>query len=822
LNNDVIVTTGWLGRMLRALNPEGTPVGNAVPGVPTNGIRPNSGSDAAADGAAPANEQGASPGTGERLHGTAGRTEKGKRRGGEEGKGDEVQAAAAAFNPQSAIRDPQFPVGLVGPCSNAVSGDQLVEVGYNHLADLDGWAWDWGRKHDGQRLAVERLVGFCLLFRRELIGRIDLLDERFGIGNYEDDDYCLRAKQAGCGSVIARDAFVHHFGHRTFIGSGTDLNALLERNQRLFQEKWGRVEGTGDRLQGTAGSGAASAANPQSAIRDPKSPPYPLSPVTCPLISCCMITRNNERTIAAAVESIKPFVGEVIVADTGSTDRTVEICLAQGCRVYQFKWCDDFSAARNESLKYARGRWIIWIDSDDVIDPENGRGLVQLLMGVTDPRMMGFTMKVRCPAADEGDVNFTVVDHLKVFRNRPDLRFEGRIHEQAIESINRLNGNIAFTPLFVVHAGADHTPEGRRRKLHRDIRLLHLDRRERPNHPFVHFNFGMTYADMGKHRKAIKSLRRSLELAQPTESHVRKVYALLAGCHKDLGERAAGLAVCREGLALFPKDPELHFRHAVLLQDDGRLRQAELANRAALANDDAPHLASFDQGIVGHKCRQNLAALYFEMGAVHKAEAEWRQIVADVPGYRPGWEGLLELLLLQGKLDEARELPQRLLSQQTALAGTAVTLASRVAAAVGNVGTARWILETGVRECPADHAPLEALCELLFLHDQPAEAEGPLQELVRRRPANPGAWHNLGTVSMRLGRIEQAIEAFQTSLKHRPDAPLTHLSLGYALATAGRRAEAAKAFQACMRLALGEPAAEEAARQLAALRAQGT
>jgi Flp pilus assembly protein TadD len=151
-----------------------------------------------------------------------------------------------------------------------------------------------------------------------------------------------------------------------------------------------------------------------------------------------------------------------------------------------------------------------------------------------------------------------------------------------------------------------------------------------------------------------------------------------------------------------------------------------------------------------------------------------------------------------------------------------VTLASRVAAAVGNVGTARWILETGVRECPADHAPLEALCELLFLHDQPAEAEGPLRELVRRRPADAGAWHNLGTVSMRLGRVEQAIEAFQTSLRFRPDAALTHLSLGYALATAGRQAEAAKAFQACMRLALGEPAAAEAARQLAALEAQAS
>jgi hypothetical protein len=95
-----------------------------------------------------------------------------------------------------------------------------------------------------------------------------------------------------------------------------------------------------------------------------------------------------------------------------------------------------------------------------------------------------------------------------------------------------------FTDIFVVHAGADHTPEGRKRKLKRDIKLLRLDWRERPNHTFVHFNLGMTYGDAGKHRKAIKSLHRSVVLAQPHESHVRTVYALLVSSHRELGEKA--------------------------------------------------------------------------------------------------------------------------------------------------------------------------------------------------------------------------------------------------------------------------------------------
>jgi GT2 family glycosyltransferase len=66
-------------------------------------------------------------------------------------------------------------------------------VDYTDLEELDGFAWDWGQRHDGIRSDTDRLVGFCLLIHRELLDRIGGLDERFGIGCFDDDDYCLRA-----------------------------------------------------------------------------------------------------------------------------------------------------------------------------------------------------------------------------------------------------------------------------------------------------------------------------------------------------------------------------------------------------------------------------------------------------------------------------------------------------------------------------------------------------------------------------------------------------------------------------------------------------
>src|SRR5437867_11288607 len=105
-----------------------------------------------------------------------------------------------------------------------------------------------------------------------------------------------------------------------------------------------------------------------------------------PFLSLCMIARDNERTIRAALESIRPWVDEMVVVDTGSTDRTPEIAASLGARVFHFPWCDDFSAARNESIRHALGQLIFWMDTDDTMDPENGAKLQALIRRITvDP-----------------------------------------------------------------------------------------------------------------------------------------------------------------------------------------------------------------------------------------------------------------------------------------------------------------------------------------------------------------------------------------------------------------------------------------------------
>ncbi|MDW8137912.1 MAG: glycosyltransferase [Bacteroidota bacterium] len=139
-----------------------------------------------------------------------------------------------------AVADPQ--VGLVGPVTNRISGRQRLDaVPYDEesLEGLEAFAAERARWYAGRTVEVARLVGFCLLIRPELVERIGGLDTRFGIGNFEDDDYCLRARRAGFKAVMALDCFVHHHGSKTFQQLPIDYGALLLENWEKFKHKWG-------------------------------------------------------------------------------------------------------------------------------------------------------------------------------------------------------------------------------------------------------------------------------------------------------------------------------------------------------------------------------------------------------------------------------------------------------------------------------------------------------------------------------------------------------------------------------------------------------
>ncbi len=192
------------------------------------------------------------------------------------------------------------------------------------------------------------MTGFCLLVRRAVLEQIGGFDERYGLGFFDDDDLCVRARAAGFRLLVALDVFVHHFGSRTFAGLGIDCRQQLHDNFQRSREKWGPERCVGY--------------HPPPAPAEPAVAPAAVVPAGAapsrPRVSLCLIVRNEEANLPACLGSAADLVDEIVVVDTGSTDATKAIAARFGARVVEFPWVDILHAAMNETFSNVWNRCV--------------------------------------------------------------------------------------------------------------------------------------------------------------------------------------------------------------------------------------------------------------------------------------------------------------------------------------------------------------------------------------------------------------------------------------------------------------------------------
>jgi tetratricopeptide (TPR) repeat protein len=346
-------------------------------------------------------------------------------------------------------------------------------------------------------------------------------------------------------------------------------------------------------------------------------------------VSLCLIGKNEENNLPACLESARGLCDEIIVVDTGSADRTKEIASGFGARVFDFPWCDDFSAARNESLRHATGDWIFWLDADDRLDEDNRQKLRSLFDSLKDENA-AYLMKCHC-VADLATGSGSVVDHARLFRNHPEIRWQYRVHEQIVPAVQRRGGELRRSDVVIRHTGYV-DPEHRQGKNERYLRLLERENAERPDDPVTLFNLGWTLQKLGWMAESVPPLSRGLELARPGYSIVPKLHVLLARAYLHLGRPREAVEVCRAGRARCPGEAELLFQEALAWHGAGDPAGVEARLRELLALPAGGEgVGAVDAGLRDYKARHHLALALQAQGKSAEAEALWRQSPASAP-----------------------------------------------------------------------------------------------------------------------------------------------------------------------------------------------
>jgi len=649
-------------------------------------------------------------------------------------------------------------VGAAGPVSNCVGHRQQIAHTYESLEAMPLFAEDLAVS-DLEDVEVDMLVGFCLAVKRRVLEEVGTFDERFGIGTFEDNDLCYRIRRAGYGLRIASRAFVHHAGSKSLKRGPTHPAVLMRNNERLFRDKW-REDLEAGYSNGLSGLTVApivfdSRRRPDKRRREIEK----LS--RCADVTLCMIVRNEERVLGECLKSAAPFFKQMVVVDTGSTDRTREIAAECGAELYDYPWTDSFSDARNESLKHASGRWIFWLDADDTLPWNSGETILEAAINAL-PNVHGFIVPVQF--VEDGPGAGTRVDHVKLFRNLPQLAFEGRIHEQILGTLRLHGGEIARLDAVVLHSGYDTSTVGQAKKRTRDEKLLKLDLEERPNHPFVLFNLGMTSHYTGHHEEAVHWLEKCLEASSPGESHVRKAYALLGVSRRNLGEMERAKETFSRGLEVVGNDPEIHFQAGLLFTNMGMLEEA-LEHYLSI-EQDSRHFSSIDIGILGHKRLFNLGVIAMQLGDYPQAKQWWLQAIASQPTLLTGYSALFDAAIVSGDYKTAKEMHD-LVRQQEGIGPTWIDLGARFFEAIeGPTGGDRF-LESTALAYPGHLEAQLAFARRLLTTQREAMAIPALRQCAFAGSAE--AAFLLGVFYIRSGDYEGALSHLEMAQELNPD-----------------------------------------------------
>ncbi|MDW5597020.1 glycosyltransferase [Conexibacter stalactiti] len=339
-------------------------------------------------------------------------------------------------------------------------------------------------------------------------------------------------------------------------------------------------------------------------------------------VSLCMIVKDEEEMLPRCLAAAAPAVDEIVIVDTGSRDRTIEIAKSFGARVLEREWTGSFADARNVALDAATSDWLFVLDADEMLVPDDVERL-RALLGQTWREAFYLTETNYTGELEDG----TATNHstMRIFQARPEYRFHGRLHEQITHTFpTHIPERFAITPVRLDHFGYLGAVRDAKEKSRRNIALLERQRDEGDDSAFMHFNLGSEHGAMGDAAAALVEYDRAAELleiepgvpqAAFVPAFVRRHLRVMRLC----GREQEALERAEKALAVFPGFTDLVYEQAVTARALERRDEAIAYFERCIEMGDAPAHYTSTVGMGTFLPKIGLAELLLEQGESARA-----------------------------------------------------------------------------------------------------------------------------------------------------------------------------------------------------------
>lgn len=512
-------------------------------------------------------------------------------------------------------------------------------------------------------------------------------------------------------------------------------------------------------------------------------------------LAACLIVKNEEAVLPRCLDSVHELCDEIVVVDTGSTDRTVEIAKSYGARVGHFEWCDDFSAARNASLDLATSHWALWIDADEELTSESWNAIRE---GLIRNHFGGYYVRIVNLMDDENEANQYVHTPVRLFRRIPEIRFEGRIHEQVLQDFDR-HGFIAATLANATlrHYGYQPSIMAEKDKLNRTVTMLERETREHPRDAFHWFNLANAYSVGRRHKDAEVAARMCINFLPHEAPYAPVAYQILTSAllAQDRADEALQECQVAEMKGCLTVINEFDRAHALLKL--GRPEEA-LTSIDRCLEMEWPSDLTGDYAIKTYKGAVLKAQVLVRLGRAEEALALADGALKMDPSFGIAHYARALALEALGQIQESAFAYMEA-AKQPGMEGCRL-LGAKAFAKAGDPAKASIVFEVLMAETPCDPEVAAGLIQSL-------EQIGDLDRLLAAYGKLVSAGHltaplltNWGRALAQAGQLTDAMEAYRAALEVDPNYANAHLNAGDLLYALGQYADAAARYEAALRV----------------------